>query len=208
MYSIYQDALLAPKDVAICGIEIGQLTIAQSACLWAMENPFVFSAKGSLAQFCTVLVVLQKSYPFSDIDNWVTEALALRKKLVEKPRGILKYFKKNKVYSIDDIDIEIQSLVNYFKYHNKAHPRAFPADQPNKTPTIPWQWSVVFSLRRYFKEDDIKAWNYPLLKAMAYHAAICHSLGDDTLYNEMDCNIREEGEKEEELKEEEKSNGG
>jgi len=111
MYSIYQDALLAPKDVAICGIEIGQLTIAQSACLWAMENPFVFSAKGSLAQFCTVLVVLQKSYPFSDIDNWVTEALALRKKLVEKPRGILKYFKKNKVYSIDDIDIEIQSLV-------------------------------------------------------------------------------------------------
>jgi len=43
---------------------------------------------------------------------------------------------------------------------------------------------------------------------MAYHAAICHSLGDDTLYNEMDCNIREEGEKEEELKEEEKSNGG
>ena len=189
MYSIYQDALLTPEPVVIAGYKIGQLTIAQSACLWAMEDPFIFSVKGDLAQFAICLIVLQKTYPFKNVTGWVKESMKIRKKLLK-----LKPVK---------LEEEKQLLVEYMKYHNKTHPRAYAPDKQNKTPTIPWQWNVVFSLRRYFREDDVVAWNYPLLKAMCYHSTICHSLGDDTLYNEMECNIRDKNLEKEENEEEE-----
>jgi hypothetical protein len=178
MYSIYQDALLQREKVSICGVKIGDLTVAQSAVLWAMENPFVFSAKGTLAHFCTALIVLQKKYPFNDYNDWINESLKLRKKVVKMKQA--------------EIDAEMQVLMEYFKFNSKTHPRGFAPNEGNKTPVIPWQWSVVFALRRYFKENDIDAWNTPLLRAMCYHATICHSLGDDTLYNDMECEIRDQ----------------
>ena len=192
MYSIYQDALVTPEPVIIAGYKIGQLTLVQSACLWAQENPFVVYARGDLAQFATALLVLQKSYPFDDVHKWVKQSFKMRKRLLK--------------LNADQLGEQKDILIEYMKYHNKSHPRGFAPDKANKTPTVPWQWNVVFSLRRYFRESDVDAWNCPLLKAMAYHATICHNLGDDTLYNEMDCSIREDNLAKEELTKEEENN--